>query len=246
MERTRLNALLEEITLSGSSLVDPTTAARAGRILRAGRVLHGTALIAADGRMRLDVAIMDSSSRVVGSESVTGRLESMFDLEKDAVLRLASSLGYQLSEAERARILANGTRSITAFLAFSDGVMRQAEGDFSAAAASFSRAVRADPQFQQAREASRANDAAAGVNSGQEGGGAESGTPAARAATATVTAATVANGVHDVAATAGERLNGGSTSQQAASTPSTTAPPPTSGILSRMFTFGISLVFRFP
>lgn len=250
VERTRLDALMQEIAVGQQSGVDPATAARAGRLLRAGGIVHGVTLIAPDRRIRFDVSVMDGTSRVVGVESVIGRVDDLFRLQKELVLGLVARLGYQLSDAERSAILRNGTDNLSAFLAYSNGLMSQAEGDYAAAAVSFARAVQADPRFSQARTQHSASAAVAIVRGAGANAAATLATAtvgnAATVSTADPLSAAVTSGVQDVAPMVAETLTGGTTGQQATLTPSSTAPAPTSGILTRSFTFAFRVVFRFP
>ncbi len=160
VERLHLNALLEEMRLGQTDAVDQTTAARVGRLLRAGRMVQGTAAIPDEGNTRLEASVVMSNGEVTSPTSRTGRLRELLDLEKEVVVDIASQLGYVLSEAERQLILENGTRNLTAFLAYSRGLLAEDVGDYSAAAMHFAEAVRADPDFQAAREGFRANDIA--------------------------------------------------------------------------------------
>ena len=57
-----------------------------------------------------------------------------------------------LSQAERQRILENGTQSLVAFLAYSRGLVAEDLGDFPAAALHYADAARADPNFTAARD----------------------------------------------------------------------------------------------
>lgn len=250
VERARLDALLAELARADSGRVDPATAARAGRLLRAGTIVNGFTLVAPGERVRIDVSAADSSTRILGGESVSGRLADLFKLEKQLAVALIERLGHRLSEAERKTILENGTESLAAFLAYSQGLLEQNSGNYGAAALSFARAVQADPGFRQARNAHRTSEAAtriqatgtatdAGVATMQVG-------DAATLSTASPGASAITSGVQTVSPTIGESLGGGTRSQQATATASAQAPPATTGILSQAFQFGIRLIFQFP
>lgn len=250
VERMQLQALLDEISLGAGKAVDPATAARAGRLLRAGTLVHGVTLVPPDERIRLEVSLVGSNGEVVGRESVTGALREALQLEKDLVIGIAGALGYQLSAAERRAILENGTRSLAALLSFSRGILDQDAGNYPAAALHFGRAVRADPAFQQAREAYRATVAAGAA---QAASGGTVGNLATTKASDPVSptgeesaAGAVTTGVGDVAATQGERLSGGPATQQAAGTATSTPPPSTTGTATRTVAFGFRFVIRIP
>jgi tetratricopeptide (TPR) repeat protein len=250
VERMRLDALLDEIQLGQTAVVDPATAVRAGRLLRAGSVVHGVTLVPPDEGVRIDVSVLDPGSQVVGTESVSGKLKDLLRLEKNLVIGIAGRLGHQLSAAERRAILENGTQSLAAFLAFSRGLLDQEAGNYPAAAAQFARAVRADPAFRQARESHRATVAAANVQ--QAGAGAVTtlatakSPDAAQPTGAESAAGAVRGGVQEVAPTMGEVLGGGSVGQQAASTSTATPPPSTTGSVAQMAIFGFRFILRFP
>jgi hypothetical protein len=63
--------------------------------------------------------------------------------------------------------LENGTQDLTAFLAYSRGLLAEDAGDFSRAAAYFSDAVQADPGFQAAKEQYQSASVATDVQQAQ-------------------------------------------------------------------------------
>ena len=152
VERLRLTALLDEMKLGQSGRVDPRTAARVGHLIRAGRMVDGSANIAAKGDVRLEASVVQPSGEVTAPQVASGRLRDLLKMEKDIVVGLSAALGYQLSEAERRLILENGTQNLAAFLAYSRGLEAADAGDYGRAAAYFGAAVRADPGFRAAQE----------------------------------------------------------------------------------------------
>lgn len=249
VERTHLSGLLRELGLATSGRVDPATAARAGRLLRAGTMVHGFTLIAPDEQLRLEASLMDSDRRIAGTETNVGPLRELLRLEKELVLGLIQRMGYPLSEAERRAIMENGTQSLAAFLAYSRGLLEEDLGNYTAAERHFRTAVRADPSFLAAREAHRAN---AGVSIVQGNGPA--GAPGqARATVAdpvmptadeSMTSA-LSSGVQDVSPTLAEALTG--VAAGAAASTSTASPPPSvTGILAQIATFGFRYRLVFP
>lgn len=152
VERLQLGVLLDELQLAQGGRVDVSTAARVGRMVQAGRMVQGLAAIPPQGEVRLEATVVLPTGEVTSPEAVTGRFRDLLRMEKNLVVQISSRLGYQLSEAERRTILENGTQNLTAFLAYSRGLVSEDAGDYSRAAQYFSQAVRADPGFQQARE----------------------------------------------------------------------------------------------
>ena len=150
VERVETNALLEELELP-RELVDPATAARAGRILQASRMVLGTVRIPSEDEAALGGNIVLETGELVQPLSLEGDLANLLDLEKSFALQLAEDLGYQVSEAERQRILENRPGSLAAFLAFSRGLLEEDLGNFESAAALYREAVQLDPSYGQAR-----------------------------------------------------------------------------------------------
>jgi TolB-like protein len=160
LERVQIGALLDELKLGQSQRGDPSTAARVGRLLRAERMVQGVASITMDGPVRLSATVVRGDGTVRSGAQANGTFKQLLDLEKQLVFSLAAQLGIQLTDAERQRILRQGPRNLAAFLAYSEGLDALDRGDYRAAAAAFSASVRADPNFQQARQQQQAADAA--------------------------------------------------------------------------------------
>lgn len=152
VERLEVGALLAEMRLAEAGRVDAATAARMGHLLRAGRMVQGLAAIPPDGDVRLEASVIRPDGQVTNPQAATGRLRDLMQMEKQVVIGIAGQLGYVLSQAERQRILENGTQSLVAFLAYSRGLVAEDLGDFPAAALHYADAARADPNFTAARD----------------------------------------------------------------------------------------------
>ena len=146
VERIRLDALLTELNLA-SGVVDPSTAARTGRLTGASRIIVGTLSLPEGRTLNLGGSIVLGSGESQTAATADGVLADLLDLEKDYALEVAENLGYVLSEAERQRVLQNRPRSLAGFLAFSRGLLAEGRGDFGEAAAQYQEAVRRDPGF---------------------------------------------------------------------------------------------------
>lgn len=169
VERLELHALLDEMHLGQTGRVDPQTAARVGHLVEAGRMVQGLAAIPAGGNARLEASVVLSSGEVTQPATATGRFQDLLKMEKDVVIGIAGRLGYTLSEAERKAILENGTQDLTAFLAYSRGLVAEDAGDYSAAALYFGQASQADPNFQAAKTSYQAAKAAPVVQQASAG-----------------------------------------------------------------------------
>ena len=170
LERLQIGMLLDELKLGQSERVDPATAARVGRLLRAERLVQGTATIPARGPVQLSATVVTGSGVVRPVGQVSGPFAKLLDLEKQVVFELAAQLGLELTQAERERILHQGPKSLAAFLAYSRGLEAMDRGDYGAAARHFRSAAQADPSFQAAREGQQTATAAPAAERATGGG----------------------------------------------------------------------------
>ena len=162
VERVQIGAVMDELKFSQNARVDPSSAARVGRLVQAGRMVQSSATIPKSGPVRIQANLVQRSGEVANGGQVNGTMRGLLTMEKELIVQLASGLGYQLAEAERRRILENGTQNLQAFLSYSRGLLAEDAGDFSRAALYYGEAVQADPQFQAARDQQQANAAASG------------------------------------------------------------------------------------
>jgi len=160
LERVQIGVLLDELKLGQSQRADAATAARVGRLLRAERMVQGVAAITQDGPVRLSAAVVRGDGTARSGAQANGTFKQLLDLEKQLVFGLATQLGIQLTEAERQRILQQGPKNLTAFLAYSEGLQALDRGDYRAAARAFGAAAHADPGFQAAQQQQQAAEAA--------------------------------------------------------------------------------------
>jgi tetratricopeptide (TPR) repeat protein len=165
VERSRLQALIDELALQRSGATDSTTNVRAGKIIQAGRIVNGQ-ILQQGTRIRVDAAIVNTqSATIAGGANNENTLDQLFAIEKAIVLKLFQDLGVVLTTAERTAIEERPTRSLQAFLAYSKGLKLEDEGKYQEASRSFGEAARLDPSFGAASVKSAETSAAAvGIN----------------------------------------------------------------------------------
>lgn len=153
VERERMQAILDEVKLAQSGRADDATAVRAGKLIRAGRLVQGALTELPQQSLRIDAAVVDAStSQASGSASGDDRLDEIFALEKKIVFNLFEALGITLSAAERKQVEERPTKSLAAFLSYSSGLMAQDNGDLEGANRFYQDAMRADPGFRAAAQ----------------------------------------------------------------------------------------------
>ena len=156
LERARIQAVLDELALQQAGQTDPATNVRAGRLLRAGRLVQGSILQLDGSQLRVDAAVVDvPTTEIRGVAQGADRLEQLFALEKRIALDLFDELGVTLTVAERNAIEQRPTRSLAAFLAYSRGLVAEDEGRYDDASRFYRDAARIDPGFGAASERNR-------------------------------------------------------------------------------------------
>jgi tetratricopeptide (TPR) repeat protein len=167
LERAQVQLLLDEMKLGASGAVDPNTAARTGRMLGAERVVQGS-MDGGEASLSLETMIVRVREGLWPREAPASAdrpnlvalsdrdaLNQLIAMQKRLSLRIYSSLGIQLTEAERARVSERPTESLMAVLAYGRGLQAEDAGDYRTATQHFTEAARLDPRFAQARASSQ-------------------------------------------------------------------------------------------
>ncbi|MEM1043019.1 MAG: CsgG/HfaB family protein [Bacteroidota bacterium] len=158
VERVRLQALLDELSLAQRAAFDQRTTPRLGRLLRAGRAVGGSFDVS-DGDLRVDAALWDLDEPEPALQTRTDDLNRLFRLKREVVLGIVDQIGVTLSPEERAALDVVPTRNLQAFLLYARGLQEEDDGNFAAAASAYQAAVKRDPGFGEA--AARAEQARA-------------------------------------------------------------------------------------
>lgn len=152
LERLQVQLLLDEMALAEEERVDPSTAARSGRLLGAGDVVQGriggreeeldvlTALVAVDRADEME------------SFSESDPLDAFFEIQERVVLGLFQRMGVELTDEQRERVLERPTESLEALLLFGRALEAEDEGDYARAIILFNEAAEEDPDFDEAVE----------------------------------------------------------------------------------------------
>lgn len=154
VERTRMQHLINEIKLrENTSLFDPKSSPRVGKLLGADNIITGTL----EGKIQDEevLTITAVCGRIDGSEyeavEKEGFLKEVFELEKKVLAELLQKAGVKISPQKLAE-LGQPTRSLEAFLSYSQGLDYMDQGFYDAAAKEFQNAIALDPKFTSAQE----------------------------------------------------------------------------------------------
>lgn len=160
LEREKVDLLTAELRLSASTLVDPATAARPGRLLGAGTVVGGSVFNApgpagpGSGRYRVASAVGDvPRGRLLGQAEAEGLQSEFFVLQKRIVHGILDLLDIR---DRPAAVDVVHTRSWEAYARFARGLQLLAEDRFAEAREAFGAALGFDAGFTLADEALQA------------------------------------------------------------------------------------------
>jgi len=152
VERDKLQALLDEMKLGSSGIADQKSAARAGHLLGASRVVTGSYVDPAKGQLQINSVLAQSgSAQATGSQNVSGSTEHFYDVEKQLSAAILKDLGYSedrlKAEGVWQQVQTPQTTNYPAFVAFSRGLDAKDRQDYPQARALFQQALLYDPAF---------------------------------------------------------------------------------------------------
>ncbi len=157
LERERIDALLRELDLAASGLVDTAAGARPARWLGAGSVVAGSVFNQpgpagpGSGRYAIATAVsLVADGRVLGAAEASGLQSEFFVLEKQIVHGILDALGIRDIPPAVDRV---HTRSWAAYARFAAGLSLLAENRFDEARQAFHAALGFDPGFALAEDA---------------------------------------------------------------------------------------------
>ncbi|MFO8047516.1 MAG: CsgG/HfaB family protein, partial [Desulfosudaceae bacterium] len=117
IEREKIKALLDEISLGQSGAIDSATAVKVGKLLGAQSIAFG-AFMAMGKMMRIDTRLIEvETGEVIMAASISGQTDNFLVLLRDLAARLARSMQVSLAEQK------TGSKSdIEAAVLFARGV----------------------------------------------------------------------------------------------------------------------------
>ena len=155
LERVKMQALVEELGLGISGLVEAKTFPRVGRLLGAQHLVGGDIVKGKmeDFQLKSDL-LKVPTERVFGQAMAEGKLLSeLFRMEKDLVFEIVKLLKIELLSELRKELEKPLTTSTEALFYFLQGIKHSDWGDFDKAKESHVAALNEDPDFALAAEA---------------------------------------------------------------------------------------------
>ncbi len=162
IERLRLQALLSEMRLGQTGIIDAKSAPRVGRLLGAEKLMVGSL---AGGSIQTAMSLTSTArAAVVGSTQMSVPTEAFYALPAGLIKAMADIAGIVLSPAEVAAIGVAHTKNFKAFTYYGQALEALDAGRYESARNLFFQALEEDPEFELARrglDATPGNDAPA-------------------------------------------------------------------------------------
>jgi tetratricopeptide (TPR) repeat protein len=161
VERVKLQALLQEMNLGTSGLVDPKTAPKLGKLLKARHVTTGNLADIEKENMQIASALVDAEQmESINTQEAQGALKRFYDLEKEIACEIIEDLGRDCDKMPGAFGKIH-TKSLVALTSFGVGLDYLDQEKYDDAREAFQKALDEDPKFDLAEQALMATPVAA-------------------------------------------------------------------------------------
>jgi len=153
VDRIKLQALLEEMQLGTTGLVDTQTAPRVGKLLKARHVTAGSLADPEKESLMIASAVVDADLKTnIGTQEAQGALKKFYELEKQIACQIIEDLGWSCDQVPTGFTKIH-TKSMPALVYYSQGLEQFDQENYDQAREMFQRALDEDPQFDLAAEA---------------------------------------------------------------------------------------------
>lgn len=152
VERVKLQALVEEMDLGVSGLVDPDTAPRLGHLLGARFLVGGDIEGAADELGMTADVLKVQEERIAGSTESHGDVSQVFAMEKELLFAIIKILKIELTEEQKLDLEKPMTTNIDALYNLIFAIDSADRGNYLRAEAYYMEALKLDPELKAARE----------------------------------------------------------------------------------------------
>lgn len=154
LERTRIQALVDEMAMSRSGIVDRKASPKTGRLLGARFVIGGDFLKGGKKPLKLSSDILNiarpEAMKTIFSE---GSYEALLALEKELAFKIVKTLDIQLSPEEKEALKEPLSRNMRALAYLFRGIDLSDQGRYQTAKRCYDKALELDPSLAIAKQA---------------------------------------------------------------------------------------------
>jgi TolB-like protein len=152
VERARLQALVDELHLGLSGMVDSATAQQIGKLLGAQTLVMGGFVKGFDGKLRIDVRLVDvETGRTLTTDEETDKPKHLFKMIKRMSKAIAEDLEVKLTKADKKRLKETDNTSFAASVWYARGLNLEDQGKVEEAVKMYEQALRENPGYARAK-----------------------------------------------------------------------------------------------
>ncbi len=153
VERVRLQAILEEVELGGTGLVDIDTAPRMGKLLGARYLAGGDILKGSVTELKMEPSMIDvPRDASLEQASAEGDLADLISMEKAILFEIVDSMAITLTPEQKESLETPLSTNVDALMDYFKGIESGDKGEFAKAAEHYADAVAKDPELSLAQE----------------------------------------------------------------------------------------------
>ena len=153
IERAELQALVEELGFGQTGLVDPASAPKIGRLLQAENLIGGAIRQDPDKRMNIGADVLKvRPAKTIALDQIAGDTSALLDIEKNLLHQIVAALKIELTPQQESALKIPLSRYPAALLELFKGIDAGDHGRYSEAAEHYSSALKADPDFELAKQ----------------------------------------------------------------------------------------------
>lgn len=148
VERIRIQAVMEELGLGASGLVEPGSEPRLGKLLQARFLVGGDVTGTGESPLRARSRLLETpTSAVIGEPASEGSLTELFRIEKDLLFELIRLLKIELKPDEKAKLAKPCSTRNRALMALFRGIDASDRGEYVIAEEMYETALEEDPEI---------------------------------------------------------------------------------------------------
>jgi len=150
VNRVALKNILKEQSLSLSGITDENSSVEIGQLVGAKSIITGSFVVIGN-EVRVDAQIYSVETGVaIGAAAVEGKMNDIFNLEEQLVIKLFDVLSIELTDEQKNTILKKETENIIAVENNYRGVVAEDDSQIELAVNFYKKAVQADPKYKNA------------------------------------------------------------------------------------------------
>lgn len=154
VERVKLQALVEELGLGITGLVDVKTAPRVGRLLGVQYLIGGDIDKSLSAELKIESELLKVKNEdILGRPNAEGILADLFQLEKKLLFDIIELLRIEITPEERVELEKPISTNINALMNFFKGITHSDQGNYKKAAGFYETALKQDPALGPVKDA---------------------------------------------------------------------------------------------